>query len=102
MSFSESIAYELKDYDVELSCLSPCPTKTGFMDVANLCQSPMFKLFKPQSSEAVAERGSQGWFDNRVGQFTGLSGHLLNLVARLLPRSFLSSCTGFVNGKRKV
>ena len=102
LSFSESIAYELKDYNVEVSCLCPGPTKTGFMDVANLGQSPMFKLFKPQSAEAVAEIGIQGLFDNRLVQFTGLSGHLLNLVARLLPRSFLSSCTGFVNGKRKV
>lgn len=102
LSFSESIAYELKDYNVEVSCLCPGPTKTGFMDVANLGQSPMFKLFKPQSAEAVAEIGIQGLFDNRLVQFTGLSGHLLNLAARLLPRSFLNSCTGFVNGKRKV
>ena len=102
LCFSESIAYELKDYNVEVSCLCPGPTKTGFMDVANIGQSPMFKLFKPQSAEAVAEIGIQGLFDNRLVQFTGLSGHLLNLAARLLPRSFLSSCTGFVNGKRKV
>ena len=102
LSFSESIAYELKDYNVEVSCLCPGPTKTGFMDVAHLGQSPMFKLFKPQSAEAVAEIGIQGLFDNHLVQFTGLSGHLLNLAARLLPRSFLSSCTGFVNGKRKV
>ena len=78
------------------------PTKTGFMDVANLGQSPMFKLFKPQSAEAVAEIGIQGLFDNRLVQFTGISGYLLNIAARFLPRSFLSSCTGFVNGKRKV
>ena len=102
LSFSEAIAYELKDYNVEVSCLCPGPTKTGFMDVANLGQSPMFKLFKPQSAESVAEIGIQGLFDNRLVQFTGLSGYLLNLAARFLPRSFLSSCTGFVNGKRKV
>lgn len=102
LSFSESIAYELKDYNVEVSCLCPGPTKTGFMDVANLGQSPMFKLFKPQSAEAVAEIGIQGLFDNRLVQFTGISGYLLNIAARFLPRSFLSSCTGFVNGKRKV
>ena len=102
LSFSESIAYELKDYNVEVSCLCPGPTKTGFMDVANLGQSPMFKLFKPQSAEAVAEIGIQGLFDNRLVQFTGLSGYLLNIASRFLPRSLLSSCTGFVNGKRKV
>ena len=94
LSFSESIAYELKDYNVEVSCLCP--------GVANLGQSPMFKLFKPQSAEVVAEIGIQGLFDNRLVQFTGISGYLLNIAARLLPRSFLSSCTGFVNGKRKV
>ena len=102
LSFSESIAYELKDYNVEVSCLCPGPTKTGFMDVANLGQSPMFKLFKPQSAESVAEIGIQGLFDNRLVQFTGVSGHLLNLAVRLLPRSLIKSCTGFVNGKRKV
>lgn len=102
LSFSESIAYELKDYNVEVSCLCPGPTKTGFMKAANLGQSPMFKLFKPQSAQSVAEIGVKGLFDHHSIQFTGLSGYLLNIASRLLPRSFMRTCTGFVNGKRKV
>lgn len=102
LSFSESIAYELKDYHVDVSCLCPGPTRTGFMKAANLGQSPMFKLFKPQSADSVAEIGIKGLFEHHEIQFTGLSGYLLNIAARLLPRSWMKTCTGFVNGKRKL
>ncbi len=44
----------------------------------------MFKLFKPQSAEAVAEIGIQGLFDNHLVQFTGLSETLIKSCSKTL------------------
>lgn len=100
ISFSEALAMELSHSGVQVTCLCPGPTRTRFMETANLGESPMFKMFKPARVEDVAKLGVNALLKGRRLVIHGLSGHMLNLTTRLLPRRVVEMGTAYVNGRR--
>lgn len=100
LSFSEALHEELKDYGVSVTCLCPGPTKTKFMKTAHLKDSVMWKYFPPASANEVAKYGVKSLLANRYIAIHGLSGHLLNIASRVLPRKYMTRMVAHVNKKR--
>ena len=57
LSFSQSIAEELKDTNVKVTAYCPGPTSTGFEKEAGMKESKMFTFIKPAKAKSVAEYG---------------------------------------------
>ena len=100
LSFSEALHEELKEYGVSVTCLCPGPTKTKFMKTAHLKDSVMWKYFPPATAKQVAKYGVQSLLHDRYLAIHGLSGHLLNLASRVLPRKYMTRMVAHVNKKR--
>ncbi len=98
LSFSQALNEELEDISVTALC--PGPVNTKFWDVANMGPSIMFKLFKPDNATHVAYKLYKGLLSNKTIIFSDISGPLLNVASRLLPRRLLNKIVGEVNGRR--
>lgn len=97
LSFSEAVALEMKPYHIEVNCICPGPIRTGFMERVGLKDSMMFKYFKPLDSKTVAKKIVN---NHHTVKFIGLSGYLLNVAVRILPRRIILKGVGLVNGRR--
>nr|WP_288160698.1 SDR family NAD(P)-dependent oxidoreductase [uncultured Sharpea sp.] len=100
LSFSEAMAEELKGTGVTCTCLCPGPTQTNFWQRANVTASPIMKFFKPDTADHVAYKGVEGLMKKRVVVFNNVSGQLLNLAVRVMPRVVIRKSVGFMNGRR--
>ena len=100
LSFSEAMAEELKGTGVTCTCLCPGPTQTNFWQRANVTASPIMKFFKPDTADHVAYKGVEGLMKKRVVVFNNVSGQLLNLAVRVMPRAVIRKSVGFMNGRR--
>ena len=67
------------------------------MERAGLKDSMMFKYFKPLDSKTVAKKIVN---NHHTVKFIGLSGYLLNVAVRILPRRIILKGVGLVNGRR--
>ncbi len=85
--FSEAVAEEVRGTGVSVTALCPGPTATGFEQAAQMKNSHMFSLFRPADAAAVAEAGFRAAEKGKVLCYCGLPTHLMNIAARLLPRS---------------
>ena len=85
LSFSESIAYELKDSGVRVTVVCPGPAKTEFADVstAHDFQNALPNL----SPEAVVAAALDANARGRVLRVVGPVNNILSFVPRLLPRA---------------
>lgn len=84
-SFSEALYEELQGTGVNVSCLCPGATATGFADVADMKDTLLFKA-GTMTSRDVAERGIRGLRRNRPIVITGLKNWLLAFSIRFTPR----------------
>lgn len=86
LSFSESIAEEVKGTGVTVTALCPGPTATGFEKSASMGSgSAMFK--KAASAADVAADGIKAMEHGSVLCYQGLFTKFMNIGSRLLPRS---------------
>lgn len=97
-SFSEAVAEELKGTGVTVTALCPGPTETGFEKAAEMKNSKMFTFFRPLTPKAVAEAGYQAAIRGKVLKYYGVSTKLMNIGARLMPRSLSRRFAGKING----
>ncbi|WP_277046113.1 hypothetical protein [Sharpea azabuensis] len=58
------------------------------------------KFFKPDTADHVAYKGVEGLMKKRVVVFNNVSGQLLNLAVRVMPRAVIRKSVGFMNGRR--
>ncbi len=90
LQFSRSIRHELKGSGVHVSCLSPGPTDTNFMDAAGMTSQKMKKRAKKfnMTSENVARIAINGMFKDKAEIIPGflnlLQAKLVNFVPKIL------------------
>jgi short-subunit dehydrogenase len=87
LSFSEAIAYELKDTGVTITALCPGPTESGFLAAANLKSSGLFKGKKLPSSREVAEYGYEAMIKGKVVAVHGILNRFASFLVQLAPRA---------------
>ena len=100
LSFSESMAEELKGTGVTVTCLCPGPTKTNFEKSANMKNSSMFTTFGGAvTPEAVAECGYKACMKGKHIQYHSLKTYLMNIGSRIFSRKFASKYVMKINKK---
>lgn len=97
-SFSEAVAEETEGTGVSVTALCPGPTATGFEKAAEMKDSKMFTFFRPADAKAVAETGYKAMMKNKILLYYGASTKLMNIGARILPRSISRKFAGKING----
>lgn len=100
LSFSQALAYELRDTHVSVTCLCPGPVNTDFFRRADLLESPMWKFAPPASPEQVAEKAIKGCFNHKDLVINSLSGKLFGLAVKVVPRKWMLKMVGMTNGQR--
>lgn len=97
-NFSEAIAEEAKGTGVSVTALCPGPTATGFEKAAEMKNSKMFTFFHPATPKEVAEAGYKAMMQKKVLRYYGISTKLMNIGARIAPRSISRKFAGKING----
>lgn len=97
LSFTEALAEELRDSHVTATCLAPGPTRTAFAAVANMDQSPLFRL-GTMDAVTVAEYGYAAMLDGKVVAIPGLINRIGVGSVRLIPRFLVRRLIRRVNG----
>lgn len=97
-SFSEAIAEEAKGTGVSVTALCPGPTATGFEKAAEMKNSKMFTFFHPDTAKEVAEAGYKAMMQKKVLRYYGISTKLMNIGARIAPRSISRKFAKKING----
>jgi len=89
LSFTESIAAELKDSNITVTALCPGYTKTNFHKKAGMKRSNKFKYQKAMSPALVAKLGYNAMMKGKVIEIPGITFKLFTFILRILPRSFI-------------
>jgi hypothetical protein len=98
-NFTESLAFELKDSAIRVSCLSPGATRTEFSDVAGI-EIPAAADRAQMDSPTVVRIALDGMAAGKPQIIPGVINHLNALASRLLPRRFLAWAAALVMGGR--
>lgn len=97
LHLSEALTEEVAGTGVTISCLTPGPTTTPFVDVAGMEHTRLFRI-GPMTAAAVAEAGYRGFRAGRAVVVPGLRNRVIPLGSRLLPRVVMRRIAGFLNG----
>ena len=87
LSFTESLAVELKDTKLHITALCPGPTNTGFKDAAKVPSGRFANSFSFTKPEAVAKCGYKGWKSGKVIVIPGVINKFSMLLVKFLPRA---------------
>ncbi|EKD92626.1 MAG: hypothetical protein ACD_28C00379G0004 [uncultured bacterium] len=88
LSFSEAVAYELRNTGVTVTALCPGPTASGFQEAAALNRSDLFSGKLPSSAE-VAQAGYEGLMKGKTLVIPGFKNKLFIQLLRLAPRGLV-------------
>jgi len=99
LSFTDALYEELKDTDINVSCLCPGPTKTEFADVANAKETNLFNM-GAMSVEKVARIGYCGFRKNKPVIITGFRNKLGAFAGRLTPRAVVRKIVQYLNSEK--
>ncbi|MCF4167433.1 SDR family oxidoreductase [Zavarzinia compransoris] len=96
LSLSEAVAEELKGTGVTVTTLCPGPTRTNFMDVADVADNALFSkgLVPVMTAAEVARIGFRAAKRGQVIVVAGLLNQIGAFTPRLAPRSFTRRLTG--------
>ena len=96
LSFTESLAEELKGKNIKISCLAPGPTNTEFGEVSGLDKSFLFK-FGTMGAKEVARQGYMGFKSGKTIVIPGFTNRLLPFLVRISPRTLVRKITARLN-----
>lgn len=88
ISFSQALAYELRDSGVTVTALCPGPTSTGFFERAR-GKARSLKRVGMMASMPVAQAGYDGLMAGKLVVVPGLSNWLITAIAPILPRALV-------------
>ena len=88
LSFTEGLAAEVADSEIQVTCLAPGPVDTEFATVAGIEDSLLFKARTMEASKA-AWAGYRGLRRGKTLVVPGLRNKLTTLAVRVLPRAVL-------------
>lgn len=96
--FSESLAEELRDTNVTVSCVSPGATSSEFADVSG---QRLHKLanFTVMTPEQVAESSLKAMLRGRTNTVTGITNKLSTFLLRFVPRRTGALAASFLTGR---
>ena len=100
LSFTESLAEELKGSGVTVTAFCPGPTRTQFGVTAGLSQESPFDRFSADP-ERVAETGFKGMMAGRVVVLDGATSRFGAFMTRFLPRCLVRRIAGGMLAKLK-
>ncbi|MEO5674076.1 MAG: SDR family oxidoreductase [Chitinophagales bacterium] len=92
--FSRGLRRELKNSSVSVSCISPGPTKTNFVERAKMLHMQMLSDKMSVTPGSVAEIGIQGMFGKKAEIIPGFTNKISALSARLAPKSLVEKIAG--------
>jgi short-subunit dehydrogenase len=90
LSFSESVAAEIRNTNVTLTVLCPGPTKTDFMNKSSDAPINDLKFKKMQSASEVALYGYNAMLRKELIAIPGFSNRTLTLLLKFIPRKFFA------------
>lgn len=88
LSFTEALAEELIGKGIQVTCLAPGATATGFQATARLEDALLFRL-GTMDAKTVAQLGYRGFRRGRVIVIPGFKNKLGAFAVRLVPRVFV-------------
>jgi short-subunit dehydrogenase len=97
LSWSESLAEELRGTGVTATCLCPGPTRTHFAARAGNAATRLFRTPLVMNADAVAEAGVRGMLAGKAVVVPGFLNNLLVQTARITPRQLVSRISGYLN-----
>ncbi len=88
-SFSAALSQELRGTGVTITCVTPGPVATDFLDRSGAGRATLFKVLPKLTADYVAEQGWRGFRSGRRLVVPGISAKVLIAVAKFLPMSLL-------------
>ena len=95
---SEALYSELEGTGVNVTCLCPGPTESGFTQVASMEDSALFKDKKIPTSKEVAEFGYKAMMKNKMTVVHGFLNSIMAATAGFSPRKLVLAIAKKVNG----
>lgn len=93
-SFSEALHQELRRTGVTVTCVTPGPVSTDFLQSSGASQTLLFHILPKMSADKVAERAWRGFRSGRRLVVPGISAKLTTLLIKLLPSALLLPLIG--------
>lgn len=97
LSFSEGLAEELTGTGLTVTCLAPGPTRTSFLQRADMEDTRLLQFARPMTARAVAEAGYEAFRAGRVLEIPGWSNKVGAFLIRVTPRALARKVTGWLN-----
>lgn len=94
VSFSRGLYHELKSTPISVTCLSPGPTKTNFVERAKMFHMQKLSDKMSMSAEAVAEFGIKGMLAKKTEIIPGFTNQLGAFMARHAPKKLVEKVAG--------
>lgn len=89
ISFSEALAYELKDNNVQVTVLCPGPVKTEFQNIAYEEDISLTNQRRIPTAQETAEYGYQALMAGKIIAIPNLYNRFILFLIRFLPRSMI-------------
>jgi short-subunit dehydrogenase len=101
LSLSEALAHELKGSGVTVTALCPGPTRTAFVDAADMGGSRLFRwgLVPVMDAADVARRGYQALKAGKPVAIAGLVNAMMAQSVRVTPRPIVLALAQLLNAK---
>jgi len=96
-SFTCAIAYELRASNVKICVICPGTTITGFHKRAGVNSSGLHSRIISMTAEEVAKIGYAGYKKGRSVVVTGMLNHIIVIVSRLMPTSWIAAAVARFN-----
>lgn len=97
LSFSEGIAEETSESGVTVTCLAPGPTRTAFIEKADMENTNLFQWGTTMTPEAVAEAGYKAFRTGAVLVVPGWPNKIGAFLIRMTPRGVARKVVAWLN-----
>jgi short-subunit dehydrogenase len=100
-SFSDALHQEVCRFGVTVTCVTPGPVSTEFLERSGANRAALFKLLPSLDAEYVAEHAWSGFKSGRRRVIPGVSAKLIALIAAFLPTAAILPLIGRLQRRSK-